>query len=94
MVRYTPQPLDSRFRGCVNTLLRGDQTPIRHSRESGNPGVVAGRYSGVSPLYPSWIPAFAGMTFLGVVASLEWCFDTACSAGMTSAGARGGGSAS
>ena len=36
--------------------------PLRHSRESGNPGVVEGCYSGVSPLHPAWIPAFAGMT--------------------------------
>ena len=34
--------------------------PLSHSRESGNPGVVEECYSGVSPLYPSWIPAFAG----------------------------------
>ena len=38
---------------------------IRHSRESGNPGVVEGCYSGVSPLHPAWIPAFAGMTERG-----------------------------
>ena len=31
---------------------------LRHSRESGNPGVVEGFYSGVSPRHPAWIPAF------------------------------------
>ena len=44
--------------------------PSRHSRESGNPGAVEGCYSGVSPLHPAWIPAFAGMTISGVCASL------------------------
>ena len=55
---------------------------IRHSRESGNPGVVEGCYSGVFPLHPAWIPAFAGMTIWGVVASLGWRFDTAWKAGI------------
>ena len=49
--------------------------PLRHSRESGNPGVVEGCYSGVSPPHPAWIPAFAGMTISGVCASLGWSFD-------------------
>ena len=39
--------------------------PLRHSRESGNPGAVEGSYSGVSPPHPTWIPAFAGMTGAG-----------------------------
>ncbi len=42
--------------------IRHSRTLLRHSRESGNPGVVEGSYSGVSPLHPAWIPAFAGMT--------------------------------
>ncbi len=45
--------------------LRHSHRPLRHSRESGNPGVVEGCYSGVSPLHPAWIPAFAGMTNSG-----------------------------
>ena len=30
--------------------------PLRHSRESGNPGAVEGCYSGVPPLHPSGFP--------------------------------------
>ena len=49
--------------------------PLRHSRESGNPGVVVeGCYSGVSPLHPAWIPAFAGMTISGVVCLSRMAF--------------------
>ena len=51
--------------------------------------MVEGRYSGVSPLHPAWIPAFAGMTISGVCASLGWRLDTACFAEMTDAGIRG-----
>ena len=36
--------------------------PLRHSRESGNPGVVEGCYNGVSPLHPAWIPAFQAVS--------------------------------
>ena len=64
--------------GCVKTPTSGHERPLRHSRESGNPGVLEGSLRGVSPLHPAWIPAFAGMTFSGAVASLEWGFDTAC----------------
>ena len=39
---------------------------LRHSRESGNPGAAEGRYSGVSPLHPAWIPAVAGVSVLEV----------------------------
>ena len=61
----------SREPGCVKTPTSRCERPIRHSRplrhsrESGNPGVVEGCYSGVSPLHPAWIPAFAGMTISG-----------------------------
>ena len=57
-------PSFPRNRPC-QTLTSGHERPIRHSRESGNPGVVEGCYSGVSPLHPAWIPAFAGMTDWG-----------------------------
>ena len=60
---------------CQNANF-GARKPIRHSRESGNPGVLEGSLRGVSPLHPSWIPAFAGMTISGAVASLGWGFDT------------------
>ena len=52
---------------CQNSawVRNGAEAPYRHSRESGNPGVLEGRYSGVSPLHPSWIPAFAVMTIRG-----------------------------
>ena len=33
-----------------------DGRPLRHSRESGNPGAVEGCYSGVPPLHPSGFP--------------------------------------
>ena len=46
--------------------------------KAGIQGILEGRYPGVSPLHPSWIPAFAGMTISGVIASLGWSFDTAC----------------
>ena len=62
--------------GCVKTPTWGHERPIRHSRESGNPGVLEGSLRGVSPLHPAWIPAFAGMTISGVVASFGWSFDT------------------
>ena len=78
-----PPRLDSRFPGRVKTLTSGHERPLRHSRESGNPGVLEGSLRGVSPLHPAWIPAFAGMTVSGAVASLGWGVDTACSAGMT-----------
>ena len=48
--------------------------------------VLEGCYSGISPLHPAWIPAFAGMTIAGAVASLGWGFDTTCFAGMTEMG--------
>ena len=35
---------------------------LRHSRESGNPGVVDGFYSNVSPRHPAWIPAFQAVS--------------------------------
>ena len=83
--------LRSRETGRVKTPTSRCERPIRHSRPllrhsrgSGNPGV--GCYSGVSPLHPAWIPAFAGMTISGVCASLEWRFDTAWKAGMTISG--------
>ena len=38
------------------------QTPLRHSRESGNPGGVERGNAAVAPLHHPWIPAFAGMT--------------------------------
>ena len=56
---------------------------LRHSLGSGDPGVTEGSLRDVSPLHPAWIPAFAGMTISGDVASLGWGFDTTCSAGMT-----------
>ena len=67
----------SRASGCVNTrhaetlrsrhfrspsVIFASPPPLRHSRESGNPGVVEGALRHVSPLPPSWVPAFAGMT--------------------------------
>ena len=52
----------SRETGRVKTLTLGHERPLRHSRESGNPGVLEGSLRGVSPLHPAWIPAFAGMT--------------------------------
>ena len=68
-----PLPLrHSRETGRVKTPTSGHERPLRHSRESGNPGVVEGCYGGVSPLHPAWIPAFAGMTISGAVASLGW----------------------
>ena len=42
--------------GRVKTPTSGYERPIRHSRESGNPGVLAGPLRGVSPLHPAWIP--------------------------------------
>ena len=69
---------DVALAGCVKTPTSGYEGPIRHSRESGNPEVVEGSLRGVSPLHPAWIPAFAGMTISGAVASLGWGFDTAC----------------
>ena len=80
------------FQAVSKRQLRGAKgqsvipVPLRHSRESGNPGVVEGRYNSVSPPHPTWIPAFAGMTIRGVVASLGWCFDTPTFAGMTDLG--------
>ena len=65
-----PRTRHSRETGCVKTPTSGHERPIRHSRESGNPGVVEGRYSGVSHPYPSWIPAFAGMTVSGFLTIL------------------------
>ena len=56
--------------------------PLRHSRESGNPGVLEGSPRAVSPLHSAWIPAFAGMTISGAVAPLGWGFDTAWKAGI------------
>ena len=70
--------MDLDLAGCVKTPTSGHERPFRHSRESGNPGVLEGPLRGVSPLHPAWIPAFAGMTFSGAVASLGWGFDTAC----------------
>ena len=55
----------SRGTGCVKTPTSEHERPIRHSRESGNPGVLEGSLRGVSPLHPAWIPAFAGMTISG-----------------------------
>ena len=59
---------------CPSSLCQnpnfGAQKPLRHSRESGNPGVLEGSLRGVSPLHPAWIPAFAGMTISGVGTSL------------------------
>ena len=72
----------SRETGRVKTLTSGHERPIRHSRESGNPGVLEGSPRAVSPLHPAWIPAFAGMTISGAVASLGWGFDTAWKAGI------------
>ena len=47
---------------------------------------MEGCYSGVSPLHPAWIPAFAGMTISGVCASLGWRFDTVWKAGFQKTG--------
>ena len=68
----TPNPSFPRNRLCQNSawVRNGADAPYRHSRESlpstpiggGNPGVLEGRYSGVSPLHPSWIPAFQGVS--------------------------------
>ena len=66
----------SRETGRVKTLTSGNERPLRHSRESGNPGVLEGSLRSVSPLHPAWIPAFAGMTISGAGASLGWGFDT------------------
>ena len=51
-------------------VRNGADAPYRHSRESlpstpiggGNPGVLEGRYSGVSPLHLAWIPAFQAVS--------------------------------
>ena len=64
--------------GCVKTLTSEHERSIRHSRESGNPGVLEGPLRGVSPLHPAWIPAFAGMTISGAVGLSRMGFDTAC----------------
>ena len=57
-------PSATRETGCVKTPVPRYERPIRHSRESGNPGAVEGCYSAVSPLHPAWIPAFAGVSKL------------------------------
>ena len=76
----------SRETGRVKTLTSGHERPLRHSRESGNPGVLEGSLRGVSPLHPAWIPAFAGMTISGAVASLGCGFDTTWKAGIQGRG--------
>ena len=76
-----PHPSFPRNRRVKRSTSRHGR-PIRHSRESGNPGVLEGSLRGVSPPHPAWIPAFAGMTISGACASLGWRFDTACFAGM------------
>ena len=50
--------------GCVKTPVPRYERPIRHSRESGNPGVLEGTPRAVSPLHPAWIPAFQAVSKL------------------------------
>ena len=51
--------------------------------KAGIQGSWRGPYAAFPRSHPAWIPAFAGMTISGALASLGWCFDTACFAGMT-----------
>ena len=50
--------------GCVKTPVPRYERPIRHSRESGNPGVLEGSPRAVSPLHPAWIPAYQAVSKL------------------------------
>ena len=64
-----------RSRLCQNANFgaRKANPSFPRKRESRGGGGVLQR---CFPPHPSWIPAFAGMTISGVVASFGWRFDT------------------
>ena len=71
-------PTSRPSRLCQNPNFGARKANPSFPRKRESQGWWEGCYSGVSPLHPAWIPAFAGMTIRGVCASLGWGFDTDC----------------